>query len=813
MKNTLFIFLTITLIQFCTFCTPIKDNESRIEENFNYGWKFTLGDAEKANEIQFNDAEWRSLDLPHDWSVEGSFSDQWASGTGYLPAGIAWYRKTFKLPQSDQDREYAIYFDGVYNNSEVWVNGVYLGKRPNGYVSFQYDLTPHIKVGAENVIAVRVDHSKYADSRWYTGSGIYRDVKLISTSKCHIKQWGVYAKTSELSDEKAILDIETEIINKQDHDQDILVENTLFYQGDVVQQTQSKVSVVAGATAANEQKMNIPNPQRWGVETPNLYTLKTAIIYDDQTMDQVTNEIGFRETKFDAQNGFFLNGENMKLKGICMHHDAGTLGSAVPKSVLSRRLDVLKEMGCNAIRTSHNPFSSDFYALCNQKGFLVLDEVFDEWESTKKKWVKGWNQGEPAREGYAEYFNEWSKQDLKDVVLRDRNHPSIIMWSIGNEVDYPNDPYSHPILNTEANPQTKARYDENLPHSDRLGEIARELASVVRALDLTRPVTAGLASALVSNETGYADALDVAGYNYQEFRYEKDHLRFPDRPLYGSENGMSLDAWNTVAENDYIMGQFLWTGIEYLGEAWIYPYRFSTSGMIDLAGNKKNEFYFRKSLWSDKPMVYMTAFDQPNKSDDKNLWAHRKGMPHWNWEAKSKVYVGVFTNCEEVELTLDGNSLGTKKMADFPSKVMSWDLPFKEGNLLAIGKIKNQEVARHELTTAQNADHLEAKVFDVTADANEPDIRQIEISIVDKEGNLVYLDERAITCTTNGQVKLLGLEDANPRNIQKYRSDKRNAFHGKLLAYVQVLNQSDEKVQLTFSAEGLTSVILDIGTN
>ena len=398
------------------------------------------------------------------------------------------------------------------------------------------------------------------------------------------------------------------------------------------------------------------------------------------------------------------------------------------------------------------------------------------------------------------------------MVLRDRNHPSVIMWSIGNEVDYPNDPYTHPILDTEENPQTKARYDENLPHSDRLGEIAEELAAVVKQLDDTRPVTAGLASALVSNETGYAAALDVAGYNYQEFRYEKDHQRFPERPLYGSENGMSLQAWNAVVDNDYIMGQFLWTGIEYLGEAWIYPYRFSTSGMIDLAGNKKNEFYFRQSLWSEKPMVHMTVFDQPNESDDKNLWAHRKGLPHWNWDKNKTVYVGVFTNCEEVDLMLNGKSLGMKKADDFPSKVMSWSMPFAEGKLVAVGMNKGVQVASEILITAQKPDGLLANLLDPSSTSSEVDIRHIEINIVDKEGNLAFTEDMEISCTTSGGVKLLGLEDANPRNIEDYRSNKRHSFHGKLMAYAQVLHPGDTPASITFTAEGLKPATIRFGT-
>jgi hypothetical protein len=600
------------------------------------------------------------------------------------------------------------------------------------------------------------------------------------------------------------------VVNDYESDRDVLIEHFVFHDGQLVQESQGSVNIGAGSMTVDTQRIAIANPILWGVDDPNLYELKTSIIYHNQAIDELTTTIGIREIEFSADHGFSLNGENMKLKGICMHHDAGTLGAAVPKVVLDRRLDVLKEMGCNAIRTSHNPFSSDFYELCNEKGFLVIDEVFDEWEVTKKKWVEGWNQGEPSRDGYAENFGEWATTDLRDVVLRDRNHPSIIMWSIGNEVDYPNDPYSHPILNTEANPQTNARFDESLPHADRLGEIAAELAKVVRSLDVTRPVTAGLASALVSNETGYAAALDVAGYNYQEFRYEQDHERFPERPLYGSENGMSLEAWEAVANNDYIMGQFLWTGIEYLGEAWIYPYRYSTSGVIDLAGNKKNEFFFRQSLWSETPMVYMTVFDQPEQSDSKNLWAHRRGEPHWNWEGIKLVYVGVFSNSEEVELVLNGKSLGSKKMADFPSRVMSWEVPFEKGEIIAIGKRDGAEIARNVLISAGKPDRLTAKMLDYRSEVGSADVRQIEINVADADGNLVYKEDMEVICETIGPVKLLGLEDANPRNVEDYRSNKRHTFKGKLMAYFQVMDEAGGSAVITFSAEGLKPIAIEI---
>jgi len=599
MKPGKFAFLTL-LITIVLSINNRVDGQSAGREvlNFNFGWKFYKGDISNGQDPNLDDRNWRALDLPHDWSIEGTFSKDYASSTAYLPAGIGWYRKSFKLPATEKNRKVFINFDGIYNNSEVWINGTWLGKRPNGYISFQYDLTQYLNPGKENLIAVKVDHTKYGDSRWYTGSGIYRDVKLIFESPLHIAQWGVFASAKDVSVNKATLDIEVSIINESGKVSDVTISNYLLFKTDTVKKISQKISMSDSSIKIITQKMEIYGPKLWDINNPDLYSLITVVKGADM-LDTQSTPVGFRNIRFDADKGFFLNGKNLKLKGICMHHDAGTLGSAVPRQVVERRLDILKEAGCNAIRTSHNPFSSDFLELCDEKGFLVIGEAFDEWELPKRKWIEGWNVGVPGKDGYSVNFKEWAGRDLRDMILRDRNHPSIIMWSIGNEIDYPNDPYTHKILNSEANPQTWAKYDEKLPDANRLGVVARELVSIVKQLDTTRPVTAGLASVLMSNESGYADALDVTGYNYQESRYAADHQKYPKRIIYGSENGMSLEAWKAVADNDYVIGQFLWTGYEYMGEAGQFPSRHSTSGIIDLAGNKKPEFYFRQSLWSE----------------------------------------------------------------------------------------------------------------------------------------------------------------------------------------------------------------------
>ena len=669
-------------------------------------------------------------------------------------------------------------------------------------------MTPYLKFGKGNLIAVKVDHSKFGDSRWYPGSGIYRDVKLISTPQVHIKQWGVFASSIKLSAQKASLSIEVSVINESFNANEVFVTNYLISGADTVMKSAEKLKVGSKSEGVIDQKMEIINPKIWDINSPRLYTLLTVIkgkgIHDSQL-----TKIGFRNISFDADKGFFLNGKSLKLKGICMHHDVGTLGSAVPRQEIARRLDILKELGCNAIRTSHNPFSTDFLDLCDEKGFLVLDEAFDEWELPKKKWIEGWNKGIPGKDGYSTYFKEWHATDLNDMVLRDRNHPSIIMWSIGNEIDYPNDPYTHQILNTEANPQTWAKYDEKLPNASRLGEISRELVSIVKHLDTSRPVTAGLASALMSNETGYADALDVAGYNYQEFRYVPDHLKYPKRIFYGSENGMALDAWNAVTDNDFVMGQFLWTGFEYLGEAGQFPTRHSTSGIIDLAGNKKTEFYFRQSLWSDKPMIFIGTTDRLNDNGPTSLWAHKRVEPVWNWKPDQPVSVNVFTNCDEAELFLNNKSLGIKKMADFKNRTITWEVPFQNGTLKAVARTSGKDLASYELKTTGVPAQIIA-VSDVESlKGDKQDLGHIFLTLCDEAGNTVYSAENKITCDITGPVRILGMEDSNPRNIEDYKDNVQNAYHGKMLIYLQSLDKPGKAV-ITISSPGLKGTSIEI---
>ena len=487
-------------------------------DKFNTDWRFNLADDSNASRIDYDDSRWRPLTLPHDWSVESAPSQALASCTGYLPGGIGWYRKHFTI--NDDNARHYIYFEGVYNRSDVYLNGHLLGHRPNGYISFMYDLTPYINKGGNNVIAVRVDHSRYADSRWYTGSGIYRDVYLVSAPDIHLSQWGVAYRAAKLTDRNATIEVDVAIDNYTNAAQKVQTRITMLdAEGKQVASTTQNATINA---ATNNQKLStancqIRNPHRWHLDDPYLYTLRVELIANGMVIDQTEVRAGLRTLEFDANKGFALNGENMKVKGVCLHHDAGVLGAVVPPEVWRRRIESLKAMGANAIRMSHNPQAPIVYDLCDELGMLVMDEGSDEWEFPKRKWIKGWNKGEPGYEGTADFFEEWIERDITDIVRRDRNHPSVFLWSVGNEVDYPNDPYSHPVLDGSSISQPMfGGYDPERPHAERIGKIAKRLAACIRAIDSSRPVTGALAGVVMSNETEYPEAVDVAPLMFRQ---------------------------------------------------------------------------------------------------------------------------------------------------------------------------------------------------------------------------------------------------------------------------------------------------------
>jgi beta-galactosidase len=502
-----FLFLTIASTHFNVALGDATPPSPRIVIDLDDEWRFSKGDFATAMVPAFDDSGWRQVSLPHDWSSEGPFSADYASGTGYAPGGIGWYRKHFKLDSSETNKLVAVEFDGVYDYAAVWLNGQFVGGRPYGYSSFECVLTRLVRFGTDNVLAVRVDHSRYADSRWYTGSGVYRHVRLRLTDRMRIAHWGVYATTPQVTSKAATVRVETILENGTGREQFFHLQSYLLASdGRSVAAWDTSGKVAAETNTTVVQQLPLQNPQLWSPDSPTLYTLSSHLFLGKRVVDQTETPIGIRTVRFDADKGFFLNGAAMKLKGVCIHHDAGTLGAAVPDKVLERRLRILKEVGANAIRTSHNPPAPELLDLCDRLGFLVMDEAFDEFTPAKNKWVTGRNNGEPSHFGYAELFDQWSVCDISDMVRRDRNHPCIVMWSIGNEIDYRNDPFSHPVLGNE--------YRLGNPPAQNLVTCARPLIAAVKKLDSTRPVTAALATVAMSDAVGLGEMLNVVGYNY-----------------------------------------------------------------------------------------------------------------------------------------------------------------------------------------------------------------------------------------------------------------------------------------------------------
>jgi len=776
----------------------------------NDDWYFSLDQGQEALEADVNLKKWRHLDLPHDWSIEAQLSPTLASCNGYLPGGIGWYRKDLDLSELAADQKAYLYFEGVYNRSEVYVNGHLVGQRPNGYISFCYDITPYISRSENNVIAVKVDHSRQADSRWYTGSGIYRNVYLVTSGQVHFDLWGVRYTTPEVSAKKANIEVTMEVKNESSESKQLSLINVLVdAEGNTVASSKEVMDLAAAKLAVGTTLLKVKNPHLWELDKPYLYTLQTTLKEGDMIIDHTATKVGIRSIRFDANTGFYLNGRNMKLKGVCIHHDAGCLGSAVPKEVWQRRLQTLKDLGCNAIRMSHNPQAPDVYDICDEIGLLVKDEAFDEWEYPKRKWLVGWNKGQPGYEGSYDFFEEWSSRDVADMVRRDRNHPSVIMWSIGNEVDYPNDPYSHPILaEKKISQKVYGKYLPDAPSAERLGQIAKRLSAEVRKHDTSRPVTGALAGVVMSNHTDYPGALDICGYNYTESRYAMDHKAYPERVIYGSENGHSMAAWKAVLENDFISGQFLWTGIDYLGESGAWPSRGGAGGLLNYAGFVKPRGEFRRALWSEKPVAYLGTVNL--SVEEKRM--SRQAWPVWNYDDGEVVRVLAFTNSAKAKLFLNGVQVGDEQLYDHQRGFFLWEVPFAAGQLevLALDD-KGREESRAMIQTSKRPARILAH-SDKDLIAKEKGLAQVEISIVDEDGIPVVLSDNEITCTIDGPAKLLGLEAGNVTDMTNYRDNKQRVYKGKMIAYIQATGEAGDVV-VTFRSPWLDAATCSIKIN
>ena len=766
-------------------------------------WQFSRGDFSSATMHDFDDSGWRTVNLPHDWSVEYPFDASLGSATGFAQGGIGWYRKHFNIDPAQKDKVIVIEFDGIYNNSEVWINGQFVGGRPNGYSSFQMDLTPYLKFGNEkkdeNIISVRVDHTRLPDSRWYTGSGIYRHVRLRVTDKVRIGQWGTYITTPQVSDNEATVRVETTIDNGSDEKKNVLlVTEIIAPDGKSLTSRPISAAVNAAGKQTVVQEIAIKNPKLWMLESPALYMLNTRLSMGQKALDETSTTFGIRTIRFDPDKGFFLNGKSMKIKGVCIHHDAGSVGAAVPEKVLERRLNLLKELGVNAIRTSHNPPAPELLDMCDRLGLLVKDEALDEFTPGKNKWVNGWNSGYPSKFGYNEIFEQWGVTDVKDMVLRDRNHPSIIMWSIGNEIDYANDPFSDPVLGKDYKPEN--------PSAAKMVKYAKPLIEAVKKADTTRPVTAALANVAMSDAVGFGEMLDIVGYNYQEQRYPADHKKYPKRFIFGSENHHTYSAWAAVKDNDYICGQFLWTGIDYLGEAGRWPNRANGAGLLDLCGFKKPRAWLRQSLWSDKPMVYICAAGSGIDGRSRRT----SESEHWNWTKDRSVTVRCYTNCPEVALTLNDKQVGEKlSLTSAKEGVLSWQVPFEPGVLKAVGLKEGKPVSEFVLKTAEAAKSIKLIPDNTELRADGKDICQLEFQIVDAQGVRVPDAANELKFEVDGPADIIGIDNGNLNDTDNPKDLVHKAYHGRGLAFVRTKNAAG-KVTIKVTAPGLEDATVTI---
>jgi beta-galactosidase len=805
------LFAGFLLLTACKSSTDLKFSNRKV--SFNADWSFHLNDSIADKDTIGAGTKWRTLDVPHDWSIEGKFDEKSPGGYGggSLNGGLGWYKKTFKVAAEDSTKITSITFDGVYKNSEVWVNGHYLGKRPNGYIGFQYDISPYLNYGDKNnEIIVKVDNSKQPNSRWYSGSGIFRNVWIETTDKLHVGQWGTYITTPKVTAEKASVSIETIIKNQYKEGKKATVTTTIFKEDKKVTSVTQDITINASENQTLNQSAEVENPILWSDENPELYTAVTEISLDDKIIDQYKTTFGIRDFKFDLNKGFILNGKQVKIKGVCMHHDLGPLGSAINTRAIERQLEILKEMGVNGIRTSHNPPAPELLELCDKMGFIVMDEAFDMWKQTKTKY------------DYGNDWDKWHKQDLIDQLLRDRNHASIFMWSIGNEI-----------------PEQ---------WSEKGVEIAKELAAITRQYDKTRPLTAGMnppvnmnidavtlqfeKKEVSINPLAGSGVLDLIGYNYAHQTFEHHLKNFPNTPFIATETTSGLQTrgyydavsdtikkwpvrwdlkftegnpgntvsaydqvqtpwgstheatWKIIKKHDFLAGMYVWTGFDYIGEPTPYEWPSVSSyfGIVDLAGFPKDVYYMYQSEWTDKTVLHI--------------------FPHWNWKAGQTVDVWAYYNkADEVELFVNGKSVGKRSKKGDDLHVM-WRIPFEAGTLKAVSRKDGKVVLEKEIKTAGNPSQLKLTADRSTIKADKNDLSFITVDILDDKGTIAPNANNEINFSLKGNGKIVGVCSGDPVSHESYKGNKHTALAGKCLVIVQSGDKSG-RLELTAKANGL----------
>lgn len=742
--------------------------QARVITPFDQDWSFNQGDVQGAEKADFDQTKWRKLNVPHDWSIEGTYdkANLTARGGGYLPSGIGWYRKSFNLDESFAKKKVTIEFDGVMANSEVWINGFYLGKRPYGYISFTYDLSKHLNFGKDktNVIAVKADNSVQPASRYYTGAGIYRHVRLVATDAVHIADWGVYITTPDATAQKATVKVKTNLINESAQSTQVIVETAVLDPaGKIVKTAQSKQTIAAGKNINVDQDIVVTNPKLWNLESPDLYKTLTKITVNGKIVDDQLNTFGIRAFKFDAATGFWLNGKNFKLKGACLHHDGGAVGAAVPLSVWKFRLERLKEVGVNAIRTAHNPVAPEFLDLCDQLGFLVMDETFDTWNSAKNNGEKGYNR----------FFTEWWERDTRDMVMRDRNHPSIVIYSVGNEI--------HDDLNS---PEGFKKY--------------KDQQDLVHLLDPSRPVTMALFrpanSKVYSN--GFAETMDVVGQNYRENELVALHNQKPNLKVIGTENTHVIQQYLALRDNPFMAGQFLWTGFDYLGEA-DWPQITNGQGLFDRIGNWKQQSLQRQSWWSEKPVVHIVR-----REDNAGAGAWINNWTPTDFDTYDDAKVAIYSNCEEVELFLNGKSLGSKPKPTDDSPRL-WDVTFEKGSIKAVGKNKGKIVSSEELKTAGPPAKIVLSVDKNKISNSWNDVAFVTAKIYDENGNICPNADQLIKFTISDSGIIDAVDNGNITSHEIYKATQRHAYQGVCMANIK--GNTPGTVEIKASADGLES--------
>lgn len=763
------------LLIFTTVAYSLQAQVRKIT-SFDANWKFLKSESSGAEKALFNDTKWRTLDVPHDWSIEGPYdkSNLTARGGGYLPSGIGWYRKSFSLTDADAQKQHSIEFDGVMANSDVYINGIHLGKRPYGYISFSYDLTKHLKYGKgkTNVIAVRADNTIQPASRYYTGAGIYRHVRLVSVNPVHFSNWGTFITTPTATKDKATVNVKTEVENSTSKASEFTVETTILdASGKALKTTESKQSIPAGQKIEFIQNLEIDNPKLWDINQPNMYTATSKILSGKVVIDDQTIPFGIKTSKFDAATGFWLNDKNYKIKGVCLHHDGGAVGAAVPLSVWEERFKLLKKVGVNGIRTSHNPMASEFLDLCDRMGFVVMDETFDTWTAPKHNGEKGYNR----------FFTEWWERDSKDMVMRDRNHPSIVIYSIGNEI---HDPLTYP----EGYKLYKAQED------------------MIKKYDSTRPVTMALFRPNVSKvySNGFAEHMEVVGQNYRENELVAAHEANPHWKVIGTENTHVLNQWLALRDKPYMAGQFLWTGVDYLGEA-DWPETTNNQGLFDRAGNWKQQALQRESWWSEKPVVHIVR-----RAENAGVGAWVANWTPTDFDTYDNAKVQVYSNCDEVELFLNGKSLGAvnKPANDSPRE---WDVTFEKGTIKAVGKNKGVEVASEEFKSAGQPAKVVLTSSKSKIGKSWDDVSFIYATVVDANGVICPNADNLIKFTITGPGTIAAVDNGNIMSHEPYQATQRQAHQGKAIAIIKAAKGTG-KILFKATADGLEagSISVDI---